>query len=82
MTYEIEFKLSSDKIKNYRFLPALGREGFMLSPEILNNKDLLNYFTHPSVKYESPTEFRVICKGPKLLCKGEGALHFFDVTGL
>jgi len=82
MTYEIEFKLSSDKIKNYRFLPALGREGFMLSPEILDNKDLLNYFTHPSVKYESPTEFRVICKGPKLLCKGEGTLHFFDVKGL
>lgn len=82
MHYELEFKFNSEKISSYRFIPVLGRTGFLLSPEILNNVDLVNYFTNTSVQYERPTAFRIICRGPKFLCKRKGSIQYSQITGL
>jgi hypothetical protein len=76
MSYQIEFNYENSKVKSYRFIPALGREGFLLTPEILNNNDLLNHLEHVSVSKERPIEFRIICSGPSFFCKEKGTVHF------
>jgi len=82
MPYQIEFNYEGDKVKSFRYIPALGKQGFLLTPEILNNKDLANYLEHSSVRKERPKEFRIICSGLSFFCKEKGSVQFSDVVGL
>lgn len=82
MSYQIEFNFGNGKVNSYRYIPALGKQGFLLSPEIFNNKDLVSHLTNSSVNTERPVEFRIICKGPNFLCKEKGSVQFSNVVGL
>jgi len=82
MSYYIEFNYENNEFKSYRFIPALGEQGFLLTPEILNNNDLANYLEHSSVRKERPKEFRIICTGLRFFCKEKGSVQFSNVVGL
>ena len=82
MTYEIELKFNNGNIKSYRYLPALGKEGVLLIPEILSNDDLVAYITQRLTKNDHPNEFRILCKDDNFFCKREGIIRFSTVAGL
>ncbi|MDJ0942288.1 MAG: hypothetical protein QNJ30_02425 [Kiloniellales bacterium] len=89
--YSIQYRLDNGFVGNRKFTPTKAREGFLIAPLILENRDLLSalsasewnkYVENDNSSLRRVTEFRITCDNSSIACAGEMAVQFREVDGL
>ncbi|MDJ0943851.1 MAG: hypothetical protein QNJ30_10315 [Kiloniellales bacterium] len=89
--YSFEYKLDDGTLGKRKFTPTKGREGFLLAPLILKNRDLLaalsaeeweKYLKNDDSALRRITQFRINCEHITMACATEMEVRFNEVLGL
>ena len=80
--YTIEFLDNNKLTKKYKYIPTLGKNGFMINPIVLNNNDFDILFTHKKPLNSTYQQFKIICNGNIYICKKKGKYQIYEYSNI